>query len=580
MSKPTKAFLRKQFAMAKKLYGPGTDYYDRRKKRQAAKKRKKRKQRKDNPAEFAPLSMEDFRKLRRLAMSLYDSAMRRLKAEGLDRDAVVQKMRDNREKLLVRAVYIMSNKNRELAQRFYTTLTTDSGEMPLSWIGMKEPNKVQFSVSKPEHMEMLHTYLEQLEGYYKAAQRGEPEWKDLSAMPFSLPSIQKMQALVGDAVDERATGVELIDEDDTMLILGEVMQILQTIVESVEGGEEADETTVVMERTANDIARYFGLDVSDDESLITMEEGERSARILSPPAETDYTDREISFELNEALEEGQRALMFSEQGQDLEAYMRKRHPDEVPYLARFAPERIPGSSVKVGDREVDGVFRFRLPFWPTKRVPRLAPIFSPSADRNAKDYYASPFSSDFGPREEGDSMRVTIVYMNRAFPALTSQMLEAEEEPDTDLFFIAASAQPIRGDERLRRIIYGKEQSEYADDLSPRKYTARYTDAAKAQLSEFRSMGDFPVTQLPFFKTLGATLMVIQDLVAKRMSYEKFAGEGTVRYVNPGVPRGHRGRRDNPSLLLPMAYALTSAVGLGASLYDLHQTIQANRRGV
>jgi len=612
MSKPTKGFLRKQFKRAKELFGPGTDYY----KRRMAKLRRKA-ARKDNPT-YEMMDEDSFLDAQRFISDF----IRRLEMVAVKHGVGVRfkrYRRDNEDKLQTILFHVSTGKDPYKTQKYYSTLMNAPHDtVPYRWLGMKEPEKFDLVISEDEHLAVLDDYLEELAGYYEAARAGAPEWKDLDEFEYTLPSLQKVRENLEQAIDrvtrvrkeEEDKGKEptpavvtLLEEEDTHLVLYDLMSVMKALLDSIEG-EDITDDVLLMQGAYNDIARYYGLvpdeTLPEGEVLYELDDVEQLARIRARgklrEAEAELRDDVILFELDEALREGQTEMRKAREARKVDAYFEKRYPREYPdgIMHLYAPVLSFNPKATIGDREVQGIFRFKLPYFPVRRTPRLSSdvLWRDSPiDRNRAQFYASPWSSAFGPREAEDSMLVSLVYMNQAFPALTRELLEAKKEQEnkkrskddrylfadtTPLFIILASGfVNDRGEKkRLSRIITGNKVAN-AITLGPPRYTASYSPEAKSELEEFEKVEGTDLTDLPFFTTLGAVRTIVTDLVKKRMSYEQFEGEGIVRYVNPSSPRGTR--RSNPSLILPMAYALTSAVGLGASLYDLHQTIRANR---
>lgn len=613
MSKPTKAFLRKQFKRAKELFGPGTDYY----KRRMAKLRRKA-ARKDNPT-YTLMDEDSFLEAQRFISDFIRRLEKAMARAGLG-VRFKRYRRDNEDQLQVLLYHLFTGEDPYKTQKYYSTLMNAPHDtVPYRWLGMKEPDKFELVISEDEHLAVLDDYLEELVGYYESAREGVPEWKDLDEFKYTLPSLQKVRENVEQAIDrvtrvrkeEEEKGKEpapavitLLEEDDTHLVLKDLMDVMNALLESIQG-EDITDDVLLMQGAYNDIARYYGLvpdeSLPEGEVLYEMDDVDQLARIRAQGTVREeghrLSDDAIFFALDEALREGQKEMRKSSAARKVDAYFEKRYPREYPdgIMHLYAPVLSFDDTATLGEREVKGVFRFKLPYFPTRRTPRYASDVAwrdSPIDRNKAQFYASPWSSAFGPREAEDSMLVSFIYMNQAFPALTRELLEAKKEqenkkrsPDdrylfvdtTPLFLILASGFiNDRGEKkRSNRVITGNKVANSVT-LGPPRYTAAYSSEAKSELREFEEYEDTPLTDLPFFTTLGGASTIVTDLVKKRMSYEQFATEeGIVRYVNPARPHGSR--RSNPSLILPMAYALTSAVGLGASLYDLHQTIRANR---
>lgn len=612
MSKPTKAFLRKQFKRAKELFGPGTDYY----KRRMAKLRQKA-ARKDNPT-YTLMDEGSFLKAQQVIWDLIRRLEKAMARAGLG-VRFKRYRRDNEDQLQVLLYHLFTKEDPYKTQKYYSTLMDAPHDtVPYRWLGMEEPEKFDLVISEDEHLAVLDDYLEELAGYYESAREGAPEWKDLDEFKYTLPSLQKVRENVESAIDrvtrvrkeEEEKGKEpvpavitLLEEDDTHLVLADLMAVMDALLESIEG-EDITDDVLLMQGAYNDIARYYGLvpdeTLPEGEVLYELDDVEQLARIRARGKARDgddvLKDDVILFALDEALRDGQKEMRKAREARKVDAYFEKRYPREYPdgITHLYAPVLSFDTTATVGDREVHGIFRFKLPYFPVRRTPRLSSdvLWRDSPiDRNKAQFYASPWSSAFGPREAEDSMLVSLIYMNQAFPSLTRELLEAKKEQEnkkrskddrylfadtTPLFIVVASGfTNERGEKkRLSRIITGNKVAN-AITLGPPRYTASYSPEAKSELQEFKEVEGTDLADLPFFTTLGAVSTIVTDLVKKRMSYEQFEGEGIVRYVNPSPLRGTR--RPNPSLILPMAYALTSAVGLGASLYDLHQTIRANR---
>jgi len=574
MDKQTKAFFRAQFKKAKKAFGPGTPTYERRM------KKRRRKSRKKNPS-FELLNEDEFTELQRVAGAMFNEMVRRMNAKHRD---AARKLRDNKSKLLVRAVYLISGEDLDLTQRFYATLEDDPrDEVPWQWLGLAEPPKRVMITVPFSDRDNLRVFVQQLDQLMEL--RAQGEWKEEEEYNFGLPALRQILDEATWEAREFGTEVKMLDNEESYAILTEVRELLDSYLESVEGDESVDEFTVVLHNTSRDLARFFGEIPEDDTALNALEDAERLARLDEEYASATEDARSILIALRAAIREGQREMLRTKRARDLETYFARKYPDEYPegVLSLYRPVLSTTDSLRIGNREVSGIFQVKVPFFPDKRRPVFAPPFTPAAERGRKDYYASPYSSDFGPREEQDSMLVSVIYMNEAFPALALQLLDASEAGVRDLYLISAQGWEYdreAGESRpVTRLIYGKTISEYAAMLNPRRYTAAYDEDAKSELGSFAALGPEGMKlDYPFLTTLSAVEIVVTDLVKNRLTYNKFFEEGTVRYVNPSR-RKRRGRRENPSLVLPIAYALTSAVGLGASLYELNSTIKANRRG-
>ncbi len=167
------------------------------------------------------------------------------------------------------------------------------------------------------------------------------------------------------------------------------------------------------------------------------------------------------------------------------------------------------------------------------------------AERGEFTFYR-PFEGPDG----SDMFVVTLVCMNLAAPNWVAGAQAAGELAVGPVYAVFLDAFDTHTEEYYR----------YSDIL---------TKDAKIIQDPMLDDCSFPVYRS--LRSLLATTLVEYLNSQRALSYLNFKKQIPVDKCRPRFPRDRTSNPRGGSYLLPMAYALTSAVGLGASLYDLHR---------